>query len=396
MPEQAEVDVGHGFQLPAAIAEVFITDELSRRAVPAPDYLREKLAIQDLAAQMADHPSEVLPRLVQLALEICNADSAGISVLEGDHFRWFNLKGQLAAFEGTTTPRNDSPCGVCLDQRSPVLMEHPERAYGWIADARVCVPEVLLVPLLIDRTTPLGTLWVIAREGQRFNRGHARVLSELAVFTGIALRMIQADVKLKKALEEQETLTKEMSHRVKNLFAMTDSMIRMTARNSTTKEQMAESLSGRLRALSDAHSLVRRSFNPETHEPVGVELSDVISTVLRPHRNPVMNGAHVQLGERATNSVALVFHELATNASKYGALSVEGGTVYVDWTADGDTLVLTWRETGGPPVMAPKKNGFGTALVRSTIAGHGGTIESDWAREGLTARISVPLSSLVH
>ena len=388
--------MGQNFELPAAIAEVFITDELTRRAVPAPDYLREKLAIQDLAAQMADHPSEVLPRLVQLAMEICEADSAGISVLEGDVFRWFNLKGQLAAFEGATTPRNHSPCGVCLDYSHPILMERPERAYDWIADANISVPEVLLVPLLIDRTTPLGTLWVVASEGRRFNGGHARVLSESAVFTGIALRMIQADHKLKKALEEQETLTKEMSHRVKNLFAMTDSMVRMTARNSATKDEMAESLSGRLRALSDAHSLVRRSFNPETHKPEGVELSDVIATVLRPHRNPVMNGAHVQLGERATNSVALVFHELATNASKYGALSVDGGAVHVDWTTDGDRLLLTWRESGGPAVTPPEKKGFGSALVKSTISGHGGTIESDWAREGLTAKIVVPLSSLVH
>ena len=116
--------MGQNFELPAAIAEVFITDELTRRAVPAPDYLREKLAIQDLAAQMADHPSEVLPRLVQLAMEICEADSAGISVLEGDVFRWFNLKGQLAAFEGATTPRNHSPCGVCLDYSHQIGRAH--------------------------------------------------------------------------------------------------------------------------------------------------------------------------------------------------------------------------------------------------------------------------------
>ena len=106
--------------------------------------------------------------------------------------------------------------------------------------------------------------------------------------------------------------------------------------------------------------------------------------------------SQVQLGERATNSVALVFHELATNASKYGALSVDGGAVHVDWTTDGDSLLLTWRESGGPAVTPPEKKGFGSALVKSTISGHGGTIESDWAREGLTAKIVVPLSSLVH
>ena len=82
-------------------------------------------------------------RLVQLAMEICGADSAGISVLEGEIFRWFNLKGKLSVFEGATTPRNFSPCGVCLDRNAVVLMERPERVYTWISDAKITVPEVL-------------------------------------------------------------------------------------------------------------------------------------------------------------------------------------------------------------------------------------------------------------
>jgi hypothetical protein len=87
------------------VADVSITHELLRRAAPAPDYLREKLALQDLAQQMADQPEELLPRLVKQAMEICDADSAGISVLEGDVFRWLGLTGKLAAFEGTTPGR---------------------------------------------------------------------------------------------------------------------------------------------------------------------------------------------------------------------------------------------------------------------------------------------------
>jgi hypothetical protein len=99
------------FNLPSAIAEIFITDELQRRPVPAPDYVREKLAIQDLARLMADHHSEVLPRLVQLAMEMCDADSAGVSVLKVDLFHWVALQGKLSVFEGATTPRNHSPSG---------------------------------------------------------------------------------------------------------------------------------------------------------------------------------------------------------------------------------------------------------------------------------------------
>ena len=82
-------------------------------------------------------------------MEICGAHSAGISIFEPEvgQFRWYALAGELAAFDGATTPRNFSPCGVCLDLAQPILMEHPERAYDWIRDAGITVPEVLLVQL---------------------------------------------------------------------------------------------------------------------------------------------------------------------------------------------------------------------------------------------------------
>jgi hypothetical protein len=89
-------------------ADVDISDSLHRRLPADPDYLREKLAIQDLARQMAEHPKDVLPRLVGLAMEICGGASAGVSILEPEdaRFRWYGLQGILSAFEGATTPRD--------------------------------------------------------------------------------------------------------------------------------------------------------------------------------------------------------------------------------------------------------------------------------------------------
>lgn len=382
-------------RMPVTVTDVSITHELFERASPAPDYLREKLALQDLAQQMADHPEELLPRLVKQAMDICEADSAGISVLEGDVFRWLGLTGKLAAFEGATTPRNHSPCGVCIDSRGPVLMERPERVYGWIADANITVPEVLLVPLMVNGSTPIGTLWIVAGEEQYFNRGHERVMTELAAFTGVALRMVQSDLQLKKALEEQETLAKEMSHRIKNLFAITDSMIRFTSNASQTKEEMTKSLTGRLHALAVAHGLVRRSFNPDL-KVEGVELSELVGAVLRPYRAPDARGETIHLGERATNSIALIFHELATNAAKYGALSVARGSVGVTWKIVDENLDLRWREDNGPDIEPPSKKGFGSTLVESTIASHGGSLERTWSPHGLSVHIKIPMDRLAH
>jgi hypothetical protein len=145
------------FELAAAasafdIQDVLITDQLRTRPPTNTDYLREKEALQDLAVQMADHPADVLPRLVALAMELCEADSAGISLYEAQAgspgiFRWHYLTGRLAKFAGATTPRDFSPCGVCLDDRAPILMAHAERFYPWISEAGISVPEVLLVPL---------------------------------------------------------------------------------------------------------------------------------------------------------------------------------------------------------------------------------------------------------
>jgi len=189
------------------IADVFITDELDRRAPKKTDYLQEKLALQDLAARMVDQPEEVLPRFVDLALEMTDGVSAGLSLYEEEPapgvFRWQYLRGVLAPFNGATTPRDFSPCGITLDRNAPVLSRHPERVYGWIADANIVVPEVLLVPLYLGGRVPLGTLWIVsAREGH-FDSGHARALTELAAFVGIALRMVRSEQRLNTALEAQ-------------------------------------------------------------------------------------------------------------------------------------------------------------------------------------------------
>ncbi|MDA9476937.1 hypothetical protein XI03_21125 [Bradyrhizobium sp. CCBAU 65884] len=378
------------------IATVFITDQLAGRQAAAPDFLREKVAIQDLAKVMSDHPDEVLQRLVKLGMEICEAHSAGISIFEPEpgQFRWHALAGELATFEGATTPRNFSPCGVCLDLAQPILMERPERAYDWIREAGITVPEVLLVPLTLKGADAIGTLWLVAAHVGHFNREHARFMSELAAFAGMALRMIQSEQRLSLAMQQQETLIREMSHRIKNLFSVANSMVRMTARNVETKEELAESLSGRLHALAEANALIRRSFG--TNVAAVASFSDLVERILRPHeRKPsVLDGPALVLGEQAANHLALIFHELATNAAKYGALSREGGCVTVSWRAEGDRVRIAWTENGTCEVAAPETIGFGTRLVEITIERIGGEIERDWRPDGLRVHIALPLRSL--
>jgi hypothetical protein len=141
--------------------DLFITRELQRRPAHKPDYLKEKLALQDLARQMIDDPAEILPHLVDLALDICDSATGGISLYEEypapGVFRWHNLRGEFMKFTGNTTPRNYSPCGITLDNAEPTLVEHPERGYTWLAETGMSLPQLLLVPLYVGGKLPLGT-----------------------------------------------------------------------------------------------------------------------------------------------------------------------------------------------------------------------------------------------
>jgi two-component sensor histidine kinase len=377
-------------------ADVFITNQLWDRVATEPDYLAEKIALQELARQMSDHPKDVLPRLVKLAMEVSGAESAGVSVLEPDtkEFRWFGLNGVLSAFEGAKTPRDDSPCGVCLDLNGPVLMDRPERIYSWIRDADIIVPEVLLVPLKIAGLESIGTLWTVSNQPGHFNGGHARILTELSAFAAMALRMIQTEDRLNHALQAQEVLTREMSHRVKNLFAVAASMIRIGRRGASTKDEMADVLLGRMQALAEANALVRRQFGDA--EPTSASLEELIRRILSPHgyAKSTVRGPALPVGERSINNVALIFHELATNAVKYGALSSPNGSIAVEWTLDDKDLKLTWKEAGGPPTKAPAATGFGSRLVAATIEGAGGDLHCDWEPTGLRATVRMPLRAL--
>jgi hypothetical protein len=126
---------------PDRLSDVLITEQLHRRVPHNADYKREKLAIQELAQQMVDHPEGLMPGLVRLAIEACDAQSAGISLYEPDPpgpgiFRWHHLAGHFANLSGGTIPRDFSPSGIAIDQGVPILMARPERFYAYPGQGR--------------------------------------------------------------------------------------------------------------------------------------------------------------------------------------------------------------------------------------------------------------------
>ena len=178
-----------------SLADVLATDELTRRPVRPPNFEAENAALHALARQIADDGNSLLDSLVDVALDLCCRDgTAGVSLLErttsgDDVFRWVALAGQLAAHVGGATPRDFSPCGVCLDRNAPQLYAYPERFFTYFAGARPIICEGLVIPFSVAGRQA-GTIWVVSHdEAHRFDGEDVGVMTRLADFTAAAYRL---------------------------------------------------------------------------------------------------------------------------------------------------------------------------------------------------------------
>ena len=164
---------------------------------------------------------------------------------------------------------------------------------------------------------------------------------------------------------------------------------------------MANALRGRLSALSRAHELVQPAATNAPGTGADVELARLIEAVLDPYRQAgenaiIIEGPVVAVGSNTTTSLALVLHELATNAAKYGCLSSTEGALAIRWTLQDGNVDLLWVESGGPPIESPPTfEGFGTQLTQRSITGQlGGTLDREWLPEGLHVHMILPLDRL--
>jgi len=193
----------------------------------------------------------------------------------------------------------------------------------------------------------------------------------------------------KQAEEGNELLAGEMSHRVKNLLAIAVGLTNITSQSTTTAKEMAQELTGRLTALGRAHDLVRPIPGSQGHAAL---LGDLLSVLLSPYEDLGAFKGRIRVsvprmgvGESAATALALIFHELATNSLKYGALSMDTGILDLSGVTDDDDITLTWTERGGPKVEPPNgAGGYGSKLLNRSVSGQlGGTITYDWSPKGV-------------
>ena len=207
---------------------------------------------------------------------------------------------------------------------------------------------------------------------------------------------------LKRMEQSKELLSQELSHRIKNIFAVVSALIALSARQFPEARPFAGALRTRINALARAHEFVRPHSEVSRPTVGAMTLHAFLTDLFKPYTAPdgrsrvVLSGDDASFDDQAATSVALLFHELATNAAKYGALSRDEGRVMLTTRRQGDRFILVWEERGGPRVAgAPDRTGFGTSLATLSVEGQlGGRLERIWAAEGLRVTADLPDTAL--
>jgi PAS domain S-box-containing protein len=277
-----------------------------------------------------------------------------------------------------------------------------ERIFGYTAEEAIGKPITILIPP--DRQDEEPTILQRIRRGERIEtyetvrRRKDGGLIDISLTVSpvknaegkiIGASKIARDITEKKRDEAQiALLAREAEHRAKNILATVQATVHLT--QSDTPDGLKQAIAGRIQALANVHRLFVESrwTGAELHSVVKEELAAYCQSGDTRAR---IDGPNLLLEPNTAQTITVALHELATNAAKYGALSVPEGHVHIKWshTADG-RLVLRWTETGGPPVEPPTRRGFGTRVMDGMIRQLKGEMRFDWRTEGLTCEIAFP------
>jgi PAS domain S-box-containing protein len=278
-----------------------------------------------------------------------------------------------------------------------------ERMFGYLAEEVIGKPITILIPS--ERHHEEDVIIERVRRGDRvdhyetIHRGKDENLIDASLTisplrdasgTVVGASEIARDITERKRSETQiSVLAREAEHRAKNLLANVGAMVQLS--QADTPDGLKKAIAGRIAALASVHSLFAQSRG------TGAELGSLVKQELAPYSRDdrmrtQIDGPTVVLKPDLAQAVAVALHELATNAAKYGALSVPEGQVRFEWSRPAEgRVVLCWTEAGGPPVSPPTRKGFGTHVMEAMIRGHvGGDVRLDWRAEGLACEITVP------
>lgn len=280
--------------------------------------------------------------------------------------------------------------------------------YKGMPEGHLPVRSYLAAPVMSRSGEALGSLLFGHSAPGIFTDSDEQLIVGIAAQAAVGIDNSRLYDKAQREIEERRqaeqarlVVLRELNHRVKNLFAVSIGMIAMTERASDTKQQMAESLAGRLRALASAHELIRPKVSSDNQQLTSTTVATLVERILAPHIGAdtaqlTLDIPEAPAGPGGATSLALVLHELATNAVKYGSLSRPTGQLAISGQIAGEILTLNWIERGGPAIAgAPDHKGFGEGLARMSARGQlGGDIAYAWNPEGLEITLRAAMSRL--
>jgi signal transduction histidine kinase len=269
LPQPSALTTGE----PASLEDILITHKLKSRRRRKPNSHAENAALHVLARVMTTSPDELIDNLLRLALDLCTAGTAGLSVLETPEqgepvFRWTNLAGALSKHLGGNAPRNFSPCGVTLDRNAPQLFIYPGRRFQYFNGLDFTIVEALVIPVYLGSETP-ATIWIASHDEEiKFDSEDVRIMSGLADFTACALQITRLSEMQRTARVEGD---KEISARKLTEDALNKTQSRLQVDIDTRTSQLHQ-LSVRLMNLQDVE---RRRIARELHDSAGQYLAGI-------------------------------------------------------------------------------------------------------------------------
>lgn len=259
---------------------------------------------------------------------------------------------------------------------SAIQIEDVDRLRGYEMGAVDYVPVPVIPAVLRAKVRVFVELYRKTQELQKLN-------------DELEKRVAERTAEVRSSMERQALLAREVDHRAKNTLALVQSIMRLTRAPSI--DLYVQALEGRIHALARVHGALAEA------RWRAADLRSILASELAPFRTPhapartTSEGPIVLLQPSTAQTIALVLHELATNAAKYGALATPEGRVTVAWRLEEDTLVLEWQECGGPPVTTPSSHGFGTRITKASVEKQlGGKLDFEWNPAGLVCRLSIP------
>lgn len=383
--------------------------------------LKEKRAVRGLEA-IAERPDGTRVAFLAFPTPIFDAvgNLSGAVNMLVDLTDRANVEEAAQRFAAIVASSDDAILAKDLNGKIISWNRGAERLFGYTAEEAIGQSVLMLIPL--DRQNEEPEILARIRRGDRIDhyetirRRKDGSLVEISLSVSpiknrvgrvIGASKIARDItERRRAEEQQHLLIREMDHRVKNLFSIASSVVSLSARTAKTPGELASDVSARLNALASAHALtVPRTSEAASRSEQTTTLHALIRTIVAPYDistdNPqpraIVTGPDIAIGGSAVTSFALLLHEFATNAAKYGALSTPDGRIDIVCLEEEANFILTWTESGGPPVdRQTDGDGFGSILAKATVRSQlGGEISREWKSEGLSVRLMVKADRLV-